>query len=66
LNGDGVLNLSGLYNTANWGTCSDYRVKGGSWAASGITVSNRIGITTAGASPCLGYTFGIRGVRNAP
>ncbi|MFN5218614.1 MAG: SUMF1/EgtB/PvdO family nonheme iron enzyme [Sphingomonadales bacterium] len=66
LNGDGVLNLSGLYNTANWGTCSDYRVKGGSFATPGTSVSNRISINNAGANPCLGYTFGIRGVRNAP
>lgn len=67
LNGDGVLNLSGLYNTANWGSCTDYRVRGGSWATnSTIVISARIATNVAGYDPCDRYSFGIRGVRTTP
>jgi formylglycine-generating enzyme required for sulfatase activity len=65
-NGDGELNLSGLYNTTNWSTCGDYRIRGGSFYLVSNEISRRTDANVSGANPCWVGTFGIRGVRTAP
>jgi formylglycine-generating enzyme required for sulfatase activity len=65
-NGDGELNLSGLYNTTNWSTCGDYRIRGGSFHLASNEISRRTEANVGGANPCWVGTFGIRGVRTAP
>jgi formylglycine-generating enzyme required for sulfatase activity len=68
LNGDGILSLSGTFNTANWGSSADYILRGGNLLSTAGLVSSRsfaVGSQVAGVT-AKNYTHGIRGVRTAP
>jgi formylglycine-generating enzyme required for sulfatase activity len=68
LNGDGILSLSGTFNTANWGSSADYILRGGNLRSTAGLVSSRtfaVGTQVAGVTN-KDYTHGIRGVRTAP
>lgn len=68
LNGDGILSLSGTFNTANWCSSADYISRGGNLRSTAGLVSSRSffvgsqGVSVTNDS----YTHGIRGVRTAP